>query len=147
MLSRVRAHQRGDTIVEVLIVLAVLGLAIGISYATANRSLQNARQAQESSKATELLRSQLESVRVLAAAGSTDPLKNVFIAGPFCIDSLNEVKPSRVGPNPNPACIFNELYNIEITQDHNTFTLVTRWDDVAGQGKDKAQLIYRWYKP
>ncbi len=32
-------RQRGDTIVEVMIVLAVLGLAIGIAYSTASRSL------------------------------------------------------------------------------------------------------------
>ena len=46
---RLDKNQRGDTIIEVLIVLAVLGLAIGITYATANRSILNARQAQESS--------------------------------------------------------------------------------------------------
>ncbi len=52
--------QRGDTIIEVMIVLAVLGLAIGIAYSTANRSLLNARQAQENSQATAAAQAQVE---------------------------------------------------------------------------------------
>ncbi len=61
-----RLRQRGDTIVEVMIVLAVLGSAIGISYTTANRSLLNARQAQENAEAAKLAQAQLEALYVPA---------------------------------------------------------------------------------
>ncbi len=146
MLATVRRNQRGDTIVEVLIVLAVLGLAIGISYATASRSLLNARQAQESAKATELLRSQLESVRVLAAKGATAPAaENVFLHNPFCITAAGAVDvPTSALTNP---CKYNDLYNVTITRNGNTFTFNAKWDDVAAQGTDSATLVYRWYQP
>ena len=142
----VKSNQRGDTIVEVLIVLAVLGLAIGISYATANRSLMNARQAQESAKATELLRSQLESVRVLAKNGASAPAdQNIFVNTPFCISSTTATVVSPAAGSSNP-CRFDDLYEVTITQDNNKFTLRAQWEDVAGQGTDSATLVYRWYK-
>lgn len=142
----IKKNQRGDTIVEVLIVLAVLGLAIGISYATANRSLLNARQAQESAKATELLRSQLESVRVLAKNGPSAPAdQNVFGSTPFCISAASATVVSPTAGPSNP-CRFDGLYEVSITQVDNKFTLTAAWDDVAGQGTDRATLVYRWYK-
>src|SRR5437868_4001892 len=76
---------RGDTIVEVLVVLAVLGLAIGISFATANRSLLATRAAQENSQATSYLQSQVEELRYLAPASSG---QNIFQNGKFfCVDT------------------------------------------------------------
>ena len=72
----------GDTIVEVMIVLAVLGLALSISYATANHSLLNARQAQENAQATEYGQAQIEDLRALTT--TTNP--NIFAqSGPFRI--------------------------------------------------------------
>ena len=59
-----KLNQAGDTIVEVMIVLAVLGLAIGIAYAAANRSLENARQAQENAEAVQLATTEYEPKRV-----------------------------------------------------------------------------------
>ncbi len=67
--------------VEVLICLAILGLAISISYTTANRSLLVARNAQEHSAALQYLNSQVE----LARADATDA--NIYTSGTFCMDS------------------------------------------------------------
>ena len=72
-------RQSGDTIVEVLIVLAVLGLAIGISYSTATKSLLATRQAQENTQATQLLQGQIERLYALSANASTVPdNQNIF---------------------------------------------------------------------
>ncbi len=80
MLRRVRSlTQRGDTIVEVMVVLAVLGLAMGISYATANRSLKNTRQAQENSEATALVKAQIEQLRSLASTEQPGTDNYIFI--------------------------------------------------------------------
>ncbi len=69
--------------------LAVLGLAISISYATANRSLLNARQAQETAEATGLVETQVENLRLLSynsTPGNTDPTTNIFLpASTYCI--------------------------------------------------------------
>src|SRR5579884_4195391 len=73
MLNIKHLSSSGDTIVEVLIVLTVLGLALGISFATANTSLLNTRQAQENSEATEIAQSQIESLRELVSNGNIVP--------------------------------------------------------------------------
>jgi prepilin-type N-terminal cleavage/methylation domain-containing protein len=116
MLKLKLLKDRGDTIVEVMIVLAVLGLAISLSYATANRSLLNTRQAQENSEATELLQNQLEALRYLSqdppGNGSTTGTVKPYIfpvSGPtpetglFCVDTSTNTLASLTGINPEDS--------------------------------------------
>lgn len=51
--------QNGDTIVEVLIAIAIAAFAVGISYSTAQRSLQQAIAAREHNQALNILESQV----------------------------------------------------------------------------------------
>lgn len=131
---------RGDTIVEVMIVLAVLGLAIGISYATANRSLRNARQAQENSQATLLVQSQIEALRTLATAGNP---QNIFQTGPYC---LSQASPYTIqyGNNCQRGTV---PYTLSITYaaPAKTFTATATWPDVLGRGNDTITTVYRLY--
>ncbi len=140
---------RGDTIVEVMIVLAVLSLAISISYATADRSLLNARQAQENSIATELAQGQVEELQALGCASgdpacdSTDPANPSYQlfhqAGPFCLDASY--------PPPKPPCFIDSLYHVQITYlggavgQPSTFEVLVTWDDVL-EGKDTVTQDY-----
>jgi|ERR1035438_1449189 type II secretory pathway pseudopilin PulG len=84
-------NQQGDTIVEVMIVLALIGSALGISYATANQSLLDTRQAQEASQAAQLIQSQVEELRTMTDNPATlngNPNPNYIFnstATPFCI--------------------------------------------------------------
>lgn len=146
--------RRGDTIVEVMVVLAVLGLAIGISYATANRSLLDTRQSQENSEAAELVQTQLEELRLM----TKDTVYNIFQSGPYCINP----DPSVAVPNPPykidtgsncsygsypttvAICYDDTACNASATT--STFTVTATWPDVAGQGYDTATLTYRLYK-
>ena len=104
--------KRGDTIVEVLVVLAVLGLAIGTSFAIANHSLKDARDAQEHSEAVELVQQQIEDLRLVSSNSAiyTQP-------GNFCI--TNPSTPTFAVPNPSlgtgDPCIENSLYHISIS--------------------------------
>lgn len=101
---RNRRNQRGDTIVEVMIVLTVLGLAISIAFATANRSLLAARQAQENTQASVLLQAQLEKLRAMAprpvfAPGPLHDNTNVFQAtGQYCIHAARPAAVPNTGP-------------------------------------------------
>lgn len=155
-----RLTQKGDTIIEVMIVLAVLGLAISIAYATANRSLLNARQAQENSEATRLIQSQLENLRILGADGPTPltPSTNMFDnTAPFCINA---------GVKTTVSCSFGDenRYNIRIyyctgssqpqyavcdaslkTATSKTFLIIATWDNVRGKGQDSSSFVYRYY--
>src|SRR5690606_3729104 len=80
---------RGDTIVEVMVVLAILGLALSISYATANRSLIQTRQAQENAEATEIARGQVEALRTFGCQTSVPGAKQAELVSsdPFCLVS------------------------------------------------------------
>ena len=135
--------QRGDTIVEVMVVLAVLGLAIGISYSTANRSLLNTRQAQESSQATELVQSQVEALRTLTQVGNP---QNIFQPGPYCLSPAPYTiltgnacsQPSLPAPS--------SLAITYVTVPTDTFTVVATWPDALGQGNDTVTLVYRLHQ-
>lgn len=147
--------QRGDTIVEVMIVLAVLGLAIGISYATANRSLQNTRQAQENSQASELLESQVEQLRA-----STDP--TLYTNPPtttFCmidgtVTPIDGSHPCKFNQSGSASCGSTEPFCYTVTVSRcdvvsitcsapGTFTATATWDDVSGNGTDTVTADYR----
>ena len=139
--------QSGDTIVEVMIVLAVLGLAISISYATANRSLLQAREAQENTVAVELLQAQLEGLRTL------DPSAlSALPAVAFCLDPTTNAVATGAGCQQGP----NGLYQIEIDKcsvsgagicpthtSDDTYYFSSTWDNVRGEGKDTVSLTYR----
>jgi Tfp pilus assembly protein PilV len=56
--------QRGDTIIEVLIAITVAALALGLSYSTANKSMQKSISARERNEATNLLQSQIASLKL-----------------------------------------------------------------------------------
>ncbi|HEX5743864.1 MAG TPA: prepilin-type N-terminal cleavage/methylation domain-containing protein [Candidatus Saccharimonadales bacterium] len=143
-LPRIRLlDNRGDTIIEVMIVLAVLGMALGISYATANRSLSDARQAQENSQATALLQAQAESLRSMAGNPSSSP-DNIYRAGSFCVGDDGHVTTSN--------CSLGEAsrYKVDITWGGaatDTFVIKASWEDVSGDITDTNTLIYRVHKP
>ena len=144
---RLRLNNRGDTIVEVMVVLAVLGLAIGICYATANRSLQNARQAQENSEASQLLIQQIEYLRTMSGIFAS--------TNPFCIYNASLYPLINSPPKPlsdysvyPPQCI-NSFYHVAVQYEGasptstDTFQLSAYWDDVSGQGQDTVTMFYR----
>jgi type II secretory pathway pseudopilin PulG len=141
----------GDTIVEVMVVLAVLSMALSVSYATADRSLLNIRQAQENEQATELAQGQVEELRTLTAPAS--PV-NIFTAGGYCLSTTAPYTklPScgfNYGGQPAPAV--SALYTLKTTyaavnSSGGTFTVTVTWPDVQGQGTDSIQLVYRLYQ-
>jgi prepilin-type N-terminal cleavage/methylation domain-containing protein len=163
-------HQRGDTIIEVMIVLAILGLAISISYATANRSLLNTRQAQEDAEASEYVQSQIEGINALDSNVTIDnglPLSSE--SGEFCITNPDPSSPviqqnTHVVPAPPvPPCSFGSLnYNVVIVSCDSdfsdplcsyaaavtnpptqTYVVQAKWPDVFGEGYDTVTQVYR----
>ena len=158
MLKRIKTalDPRGDTIVEVMVVLAVLGLSIGISYATAGRSLLNSRQAQENSYATELAQGQVEGLQSLGCVSgdpACDPTDSANTSyqlfhqpGPFCLDDSYNIVPWTDPTTPAPACLIDNLYQIGITYTNSatqpsTFEVLVQWPDVQ-EGTDTVRQDY-----
>jgi hypothetical protein len=135
-----------------MIVLAVLGLAIGIAYATANRSLLAARQSQENTQATEIIQAQAEALRSLAGNEEGDD-DYIYLADPFCVDkaSGHVVKKSDVSYHTKCSQGEASRYLISVKWDgpgHDTFVIKATWEDVSGGSTlDTNTLTYRVHKP
>ena len=137
-----RLNSRGDTIVEVMIVLTVLALALSISYATASRSLINARQAQENTEATVIAQSQIEQLRNNFKKPSTDTQHYIYRTGDFCFGSDGTIKTAVTD------CTQRGLYKVTIsTSDNITFDVKVLWDDLSGNGTASVTMSYRLHKP
>lgn len=159
--------QAGDTIVEVLIVLAILGLAFTISYATANHSLLASRTAEEHSEALQVLDSQVELLRQ-AASNNTD----VFLEdGAFCMTLVPTGSPPQLMPTPTypthpyfavppvandddlseyPAPCVNGLYHLSVeyvvdpvSGAKDVFTVRVRWEPLSGNQIQQEYITYK----
>jgi type II secretory pathway pseudopilin PulG len=148
MLMRMR-NMRGDTIVEVMIVLAILGAAIGTSYAIATRSLNGARQAEEHSEALGLVQGQIESLRAVAPLAKTNSgsaTRDIFAqTSTFCIVDANSSDP--IVASSNPSCT-KGFYKLSVSYDsaRNVFTVSAAWDSIGTSTKDNVSMVYRVHK-
>lgn len=160
--------ERGDTIIEVLVVLTILASAFAISYATANKSLITSRESQEHSEALQYLSEQLELLRSGAQQAGT----NVFTGpGSFCMSGsptmpvlfASSYDASAVTATnddftkyPNPECVKGDqnLYHLSITYvpippgnpgAFDIFTLYVRWDGPSTNGRQQESLTYKMH--
>jgi len=145
--------QRGDTLVEVLIAMAVISMILGGAYVTTNRSLLATRAAQERSIALKLAESQLEQLKGLVEDPAT--AGQILPAGPnpFCINSAGQPVTAS-----NAACVVNAsgaqaaagtqpAFTISIARVNNEFTVTETWTNVSGRVTDNLKLKYRVYEP
>jgi len=91
-------RQRGDTIVEVLLAMAVVGMVLGSSFGIANRSLNIGRSAQERTQALKIAESQLELMKIAEESGVSISTQTAN----FCLhvpDTTSGVKVVAAGSN------------------------------------------------
>jgi type II secretory pathway pseudopilin PulG len=156
-----RLKERGDTIVEVLIAIAVISLVLQGAYVTTHKSLIATRDAQEHAEALKLLEGQIESIRSYVVRGDTSPFATAGTL--FCMpqDGSPPVLASATSLPPNdsdtyaptayksPECKgigpggFYNIANVYSASSH-LFNLTIRWDGLGGT-KDQVTLAYRIY--
>lgn len=146
--------QRGDTIVEVLISLAVVSVILGGAYVTTNKSLLATRSAQERSNALKLAEAQVEELKGLIA---TNPAA-IFgpgVPSPFCVYNDTTAGTLTVVASTNANCSVNAagaattiepVFKLAITRSGNSFTVSNTWTDIRGGQTDYLQLKYRAYQ-
>lgn len=141
-------RERGDTITEVLIAIAVVSLVLGGAYVTANRSLQNTRDAEERSNALKVAEGQVEQLKYLSSANPA-ALFGASVPASFCISGGTSVAsstaPCRVNST-GAATTVEPAYNISITRSGNTFTVRSVWTKVGGHAQNSVELKYRVYQ-
>lgn len=153
--------QFGDTIVEVLLAVVVVGLAVTLGYGVASRSLKANRQAQERVEALKVVESQLERLKKRATTDSAATAGGVFQTNSFCLaDSggTNQVI-SQDAPADNikddPLTGYNNdcvdgLYHVNVKRDNTgndtvQFTVTARWFGIGGVEKEETLVKYRVY--
>lgn len=154
-ISRIKDRNRetGDTIVEVLIAIAVVSLILGGAYVTTNRSLLATRAAEERGNALKLAESQVEQLKGIANSSLADTIFGTGTPMPFCISGVS----GAVVAVANPDCVVNASgtptniepkYNLSVERgpDGNTFTVTNEWETASGDVTDSLRLIYRVYE-
>lgn len=159
-----KLNNQGDTIVEVMISLAVLALAFAISYSTAQATLNNVQNSQEHSMALEYMDSQMEALHYVA--NETVPPVVQMTRTAFCLVPQNvpgggaQIQPedfTMANPGENPSNWTGSAVNCKQSQGSynyyeailptspNNYTVTIWWNGIGDLGKQSEQLSYRVY--
>lgn len=149
-------NNAGDTIIEVLVCIAVVSTVLGGAFVTTRQSQVGVRNSQEHAEALKLVESQLEQLR-----GDTTDAINATT--PFCM--YNEAPVSAVIAPQSADCTQNSggvakqpdsRYYLTITRcaaiacgnniaNSYLFTVKASWPQVTGQGNGTETMVYRLY--
>ena len=141
---RASVKQKGDTIIEVLIAMAVIGLVLGGAFGLSNRATQTGRAAQERTEALKLAENQLELTKAFLSDPATYNVDG--FVGPFCIDeTLSTGAGNAAIASPNALCE-KGLYTVSIEETSaNTYEVKVTWERInTTSGEDgELSLYYR----
>lgn len=139
--------KRGDTIVEVLIAVAVLGLIIAAGFAIANRSLRGVRRAQERSEALKIAERQIERIKHFSKSAPSSFFRN---GARYCVLSSGATAPEndaacKEGPDGRYATV-TEVNATGEASGQYIFTITVTWTRLGGDGQDILELYYKAYR-
>lgn len=126
-------NSRGDTIIEVMFSMAIIGVVLAAAYATAAKNLQTSQLAKERTQASNIVQAQLEQLKIV----DPDILANVLPTSSFCIDvqAANVVVDAT-----DPDNCIESYYKKTITKVNNQYTLVVEWIPPGGSEANKANV-------
>jgi len=138
-----RLQTSGDTIVEVLLAIAILGSVLSGAYVTAGRSQKNIRQAQERGEALQLVQAQIEQVKNKADGNDIGTLFTE--TSDFCFDYSSNITTScNFGTDGRYTITIVRTNPVAPAKDYN-FTFTAQWDSVVG-GQDQITTEYILFK-
>lgn len=148
-----RKSERGDTIIEVLLAIAVVSSVLGIAYSIMNRNILTLRDNQERTQAAKLAEGQIERLKHV---WNTDQASIISQgANAFCINGTTVTDLAGASPTATPetdnfgnyagGCRFDNFFNVGIRFNNaaNSFTVFVRWDRVGGGQRGQVVLVYR----
>lgn len=132
--------QAGDTIVEVLIAIALVSLVLAGAYASTNHNVSATQDTQEHAQALQLVQSQLEFLRASVAAGGSAPTSGCYTgAGINAAPTAPECNVNRAG---TANCTVEPCYKLSITQAGNTYAVAADWEGLISP-KANVTLYYQ----
>ncbi|MFZ1323543.1 MAG: type II secretion system protein [Candidatus Saccharimonadales bacterium] len=147
---RIKRDQRGDTIVEVLIAIAVITSVLGLVYSTMNRNFKLMRGNQERTEASKTAQGQLEALKGLYSA-DPDAVTDNGLNG-FCINGgVTVAPPGKPAPtlggddlSTYGACTSSHYRYVlkRDATDTKLYTATVRWE-AFGSGRSEVIMYYR----
>lgn len=142
--TRYAVRQRGDTLIEVLLAMSVVGLVLAASFGIANRATQTGQTAQERTEALKLAESQLELTKSYVENVGT--VSSTVGISDFCMETTVGI------PQPDTSSDCNSrnadatavgLYDIFITEAGNFYTVEVTWERIGTIEDGRVVLYYR----
>lgn len=148
---------RGDTIVEVLLAIAITSVVLAGAYVAVSRSMKASRAAQERGEAVKVAEAQIEKLKQL---NLSDPEANIYQVGPFCISSglaviQFDTADVSVDEDDPTGCMFSGRYVASVTRDSisGVHQILVLWENATGAsavteypGFDQIKMYYRIYQ-
>lgn len=148
--------QRGDTIIEVLISMAVISLVLGGAFATTRRSQTGVLDSQEHATALKLVESQLEQLRSDASSASPavfsgtatfcmvgDSVVSSSVATP-AVSCAQDSSGNQAAANVEPSYTLL-IERVPSINSGYVFNVQATWDEVSGTGHGSESMTYRLY--
>lgn len=140
-------NARGETIVEVLMVLLILGSALTSAFVITGRATSSSQLSLERTEANGYAQTQLERIKAKLASPDPGDVANMNLNFPaFCIDDSNTVK--QITDPINGGCTTtNSRYRTYTKYDASTnraYTTKVLWDGLTG-GQNNVVVVYRAY--
>ena len=161
MMKLARHSKRGDTIVEVLFAMVVIGLSLAAAFGIANRSLQISRSSQERTEAQKIAESQIELIKLglssdTAPPGVKNPISNNS-ARNFCLYRDTSTGDIEKRNNNQDECRIvtqldssvNYTINIDTQRESNKVTqyeVTVTWERI-GTDSDEPGTLTLYYRP
>lgn len=142
-----KAKQHGDTLIEVLLAMTVIGLVLSASFGIANRAAQTGRAAQERTEALKLAESQLELIKayIKDTSGGDNVESHSFSS--FCIDMTAPAAGAEAVNSTSSECRNIDVdgnsggfYNVEIVNNADTYEITVQWDRINTEATEPGTL-------
>jgi len=134
-----RLSDRGDTLVEVLLAIAIVSFILVAAYATANKNTLLNQDTQERGQALQIATSQLEFLHVTTSVTASQ----CFSTTGAVVNASDSGSPCVVKADGTPANGVQPAYTIAITPTGATYSVNVSWDSLASNTRSSVTLYYQ----
>jgi prepilin-type N-terminal cleavage/methylation domain-containing protein len=132
LIRRARADQRGDTIVEVLVAMAIMSLVLVGAYITSNRNRAVLENSQEREQGQRLVEGQIEMLRAKGGIMATGDCFNNAVETATCNNFS--------ATNSGATYTLNITGPIGVTNPSGTYTVTATWTSFGAKANNDSNV-------